>query len=76
MFLHVSVILFTGGLPLEGVCMERADPLPRYGQLAVGTHPTGMHTCTWKFSYCNFISVGCVSPTFVVPGGGGVWSPL
>ena len=60
MFLHLSVILFTGG---EGVCSPDADPLPldadphhpldadttapplRYGQQAGGTHTTRMHTC-------------------------------
>ena len=60
-FLHVSVILFTG----RGVCLSAcwdtilppgpgtppgADPpeavhAGRYGQQAGGTHPTGMHTC-------------------------------
>ena len=57
MFLQAFVILCTpggrlplenglGGLPLEVVCMEGADPPPpRYGQPAVGAHPTGMHSC-------------------------------
>ena len=43
MFLHLCVILFTGGVgsaPPQG--MGRPPP---YGQQAGGTRPTGMHTC-------------------------------
>ena len=61
MFLHVSVILFTGGsAPLHvGIhpLDQRQAPNPgsrhpsgavhagRYGQQADGTHPTGMQSC-------------------------------
>ena len=50
-YVFTGTCLSMGGLPLEGVCMkgncmEGADP-PRYGKLAVGTYPTGMH------SYCG-----------------------
>ena len=41
-FLHLFVILFTGGSPV-------GDPPGKqtaaYGQRAAGTHPTGMHSC-------------------------------
>ena len=44
-FLHLSVILFTGG----GVCISLGrHPVPSdtmgYGQQMGSTHPTGMHT--------------------------------
>ena len=61
MFLHLSVILFTGGcLPLPGQTPPppgQTPPLPSaeihppaqcmlgYGQQAGGMHPTGMHSC-------------------------------
>ena len=49
MFLHVSVILSTGGggLP-QGILGHPplgAVHAGRYGQQAGGTHPTGMHSC-------------------------------
>ena len=44
-FLHLSVILFTGG----GVSLSRDrqanTPLPRRPLKGGGTHPTGMHYC-------------------------------
>ena len=60
MFLHVSVILFTGGVCLSA-CWDTTPPeqtppgqappgavhAERYGQHAGGTHPTGMHSC-WR----------------------------
>ena len=53
-----SVHNWEGGLPpgREGVCLlsglpsggaKEADP-PEYGQSAVGTHPTGIHSCLMK----------------------------
>ena len=60
MFLHLSVILFTGGgsaskgsasgeVYIQGVGQTPldADPLSTmgYSQQAGGTHPTGMHSC-------------------------------
>ena len=59
MFLHLCVILFTGGsASREGglhpgeVCIQGGlvrPPSPSdttgYGQRAGGTHPTGMHSC-------------------------------
>ena len=62
MFLHMSVILFTGGVCLSA-CWDTPpgpDPLGSaqappiavhagtYGQQAGGTHPTGMHSCLAK----------------------------
>ena len=58
-FLHLSVILFTGGVPgqvhplgrytlLAGTPPGRYIPrqcMLGYGQQAGGTHPTGMHSC-------------------------------
>ena len=52
MFLHLSVILFTGrGLCPGGLCpggsLSRGSLLqrpPRYGGRVGGTHPTGMHS--------------------------------
>ena len=52
-FLHLSVILFTGGVPGQvhlppGTPPARYTPgsvhAGRYGQQAGGTHPTGMHS--------------------------------
>ena len=44
MFLHVSVIPSTGGVPGPGGgCVE--TPPPGTATAAVGTHPTGMHSC-------------------------------
>ena len=53
-FLHLSVILFTGGCLLPGGCLleggacSRRDlvdtPRPRDGYCCGGTHPTGMHS--------------------------------
>ena len=47
MFLHVSVILFTGGWPADTAPpFRQADtPSPRAATAANGTHPTGMHSC-------------------------------
>ena len=51
MFSQASVFLFTGGESAfkRGGGMHGGGrsppPLPRYGQPAVGTYPTGMHTC-------------------------------
>ena len=61
MFLHVSVILLTGGVSAwrggclpggGGVCLEGGflqilggGSPPEYGQRSAGTHPTGMHSC-------------------------------
>ena len=51
MFLHLSVILSTGGVSAllhAGIHPPWADTPPDtmgYGQQAGGTHPTGMHTC-------------------------------
>ena len=66
MFLHLSVILFTGG------CLLRYTPLVRHGGVSArgvsasvhagihihppavtaadGMHPTGMHSCSQKYS--------------------------
>ena len=44
MFLQVSVILFTGGVPGE-------YPLPRTATAAGSTHPTGMHSCISEIGY-------------------------
>ena len=70
MFLLVCVILFTrgGGLPQ---CSgkeappgkeaphprEGSTPLPHtaYGQWAVGTHPTGMHSCLLHVCFCLYV---------------------
>ena len=38
MFLHVSVILFTGGV-------ETQPPRKQTATIADSTHPTGMHSC-------------------------------
>ena len=60
MFLHVCVILFTGGgglragrtppeqtppSPPAGRPPPSGKQTPAYGQRAAGTHPTGMHSC-------------------------------
>ena len=62
MFLHVSVILFTGEgsrhPPQDQAPPPAQTPLPcavharRYGQRAGGMHPTGMHSC-YYFLYLN-----------------------
>ena len=44
MFLHLSVILFTGG----GVWQTPPRPLQQTATAADGTHPTGMHSCLFK----------------------------
>ena len=36
----------SGGLHGGWACMEGPDPL--YGKPAVGTHPTGMHSCSFS----------------------------
>ena len=64
MFLHLSVILFTG----RGVChtspwadttLGRHHPLAQcmlgYGQQAGGTHPTEMHSCANSLS-CGLLN--------------------
>ena len=51
MFLHVCVILFTGGVCLRACWNTNNHPPPgavhagRYGQQAGGTDPTGMRSC-------------------------------
>ena len=53
MFLHLSVILFTGGVGFLIYCSWDSPPgqtpIPPtttgYSQQVGGTHPTGMHTC-------------------------------
>ena len=52
MFLQVSVILFTGGSGLGGICSQGAacsrgvpGEDPPTATAAGGTHPTGMHSC-------------------------------
>ena len=61
MFLHLSVILFTGGCLLGGYALgrhppARQPPLGRHPSLAAtaagGTHPTGMHSCSFVFIFC------------------------
>ena len=70
MFLHLSVILFRGGVyhtpPLgrqpPGEATLPAQCMLGYGQQAGGTHPTGMHSCyvnSFRHSnnvYDNFVS--------------------
>ena len=50
MFLHLSVILFTGGVSVQGSLCQ-GDPPPAHAvQLrAGGTHPTGMLSCILYF---------------------------
>ena len=43
MFLHPSVILFTGGCTPPG--RHPSTPLPETATAADGTHPNGMHSC-------------------------------
>ena len=43
-FLHLSVILFTGGDGVSEADTPREQTLA-YGQRAAGMHPTGMHSC-------------------------------
>ena len=58
MFLHLSLILFTGGVHSPGQTPPQADtppppadtppgrrPPPGMTTAADGTHPTGMHSC-------------------------------
>ena len=55
MFLQVSVIVFTGGVPAPGGVWSRGDawsggvpggdPPSVTATVAGGTHPTGMHSC-------------------------------
>ena len=61
MFLHLSVILFTGGSLSRGVSVRETP-------IAVATHPTGMHSCFFVFFTCkqslgqgNFFSPVCRS---------------
>ena len=54
MFLHLSLILFTGGwqTPPESIhTTPGAVHAGKYGQQAGGTHPTGMHTCYNMFLF-------------------------
>ena len=59
-FLRLSVILFTGGVSVQGgLCPGRVCPrglqgflsrdTPQYGGRVGGTHPTGMHSCYGDF---------------------------
>ena len=66
MFLHVSVILFTGGRGVSQHALGQASPLGRHPSMhwgrhpltttAVdGTHPTGMHSCLqWQIYIVKF----------------------
>ena len=58
MFLHVSVILFTGGEGSASMCAGIPPPQSRpprvvhagrYGVTAGGKYPTGMHSCLQNF---------------------------
>ena len=61
MFSQACVILFAGGVLLEGAL--RGDPPPRrYGQTAVGTHPTGVQYCWLSFP----LSVGVNRPLDII----------
>ena len=53
-FLHLSVILFTGG---SGTPPPRADPqcMLGYGQQVGGTHHAGMHSCCTYFLRCSSV---------------------
>ena len=56
MFIHLCVILFTGGISVQGglcpggggVCVQgglcQGDP-PQYSYVRVVRYPTGMHSC-------------------------------
>ena len=68
MFLHPSVILFTGGVLLQVDTplwadtspWEQADTPPQDTATAAdGTHPTGMHSCTMQIRY--WLCTGCSS---------------
>ena len=54
-FLHLIVILFTGGgvsaPPRDQVHPARPGTPPKYGLRAAGTHPTGMHSCSIYFRF-------------------------
>ena len=68
MFLHLSVILSTGGVcqtpPTSGTHLLDRHPLGRQppGQTSPqdtavdGTHLTGMHSCYTRFSYTLFVA--------------------
>ena len=58
MLLHLSVILFTGGSTFWGGL--HGDPLPRYGQPAVGMHPNGMFFYVYTYSYIYLIGLKLV----------------
>ena len=47
MFLHLSVILFTGGCVWADT--PYLDTPPETATAADGTHPTGMHSCWFIF---------------------------
>ena len=67
MFLHLSVILFTGGVaippwadtphplgrPPPGQTPPPAQCMLGYGQQTGGTHPTGMQSCFLMCCHCN-----------------------
>ena len=61
MFLHLSVILFTGGggvhPPADTPLPGRQPPPPEMATAADGTHPTGMHSCfylDWLVFWFNY----------------------
>ena len=67
-FLHLFVILFTGGGGLSASVHAGIPPPPgadtpgakhagRYGQRADGTHPTGMQSCLSIFFAENYIKI-------------------
>ena len=59
MFLHLSVILFTGGVchtPLGRHHPPYAVHAGRYGQQGGGTHSTGMHSFFLLFRICCMLS--------------------
>ena len=65
MFLHVSVILFTGGVwqadtpgSTHTHPMADRDPSPTHGTAtaADGTHPTGMHSCYTRYAKSSVVT--------------------
>ena len=62
-FLHLSVILFAGGVHTHPQVDTPGTPLSQcmlgYGQQTSGTHLTGMHSCSLIFFACSLIFFAC-----------------
>ena len=65
MFLHLSVILFTGGVSVQGVSVQ-GDPQTTIQLGAGSTHPTGMHSGSPPPPYTEVQAVGILQECILV----------